>query len=376
MNALVAWRMLTHEKGRSALAIGGILIAILLIFLQLGFYRGVPEGGLLFYNAMRFDLMLASESYVFEAQSSTFPRRRLYQALALPEIASATALYHGSGRWLNSEGGLARDVFVIGFRPGDLVFDLPEITRQLSVLRQPDTILADAGSRPEFGALVAGRQVEIEQRAVTIGGLYHLGTGFVGLGVAVTSDLNFIRMFPGQDLGEVNLGLLTIKPGADANRTAARLRAIMPADTRVFTRQELVDHETKHWVTETSTGLIFGFGAIVACVVGLVILNQTLTTQITRQLPQYATLKAIGYSDRALGRIVATLAVMMATISFIPAVLLALVIYRIVRQVTLLPIGMTAARFVAVLAIAWGMSMLSAFIALRTLRRADPAELF
>jgi putative ABC transport system permease protein len=122
--------------------------------------------------------------------------------------------------------------------------------------------------------------------------------------------------------------------------------------------------------------LIFGFGAIVACVVGLVILNQTLTTQITRQLPQYATLKAIGYSDRALGRIVATLAVMMATISFIPAVLLALVIYRIVRQVTLLPIGMTAARFVAVLAIAWGMSMLSAFIALRTLRRADPAELF
>ena len=27
MNALVAWRMLTHEKGRNILAVGGIFIA-------------------------------------------------------------------------------------------------------------------------------------------------------------------------------------------------------------------------------------------------------------------------------------------------------------------------------------------------------------
>ena len=44
MKALVAWRILTHEKGRNVLAIGGILLAILLIFLQLGFYMSVPKG--------------------------------------------------------------------------------------------------------------------------------------------------------------------------------------------------------------------------------------------------------------------------------------------------------------------------------------------
>jgi hypothetical protein len=42
-------------------------------------------------------------------------------------------------------------------------------------------------------------------------------------------------------------------------------------------------------VTRTSTGLVFGCGLFVAAVVGLVILNQTLSTQITRQLPQFAT---------------------------------------------------------------------------------------
>jgi len=368
--------MIAHEKSRSALAIGGILVANLLVFLQLGFYVSVPQGGLLFYGAMRFDLMLTSSAYVYQPQSSNFPRRRLFQALQLPDVARATALYHAHGRWLNSDAGLARDVFVIGFNPGDVIFDLPEIDGQIDALRRPDTILVDSASRAEFGALYPGRRVEVEQRSVTIGGTYRLGTGFVGLGVAVTSDLNFVRLFPNQTLDEVNLGLLTLKPGADPDDVAARLRAILPADTEVFTRTELTNHEVRHWVTRTSTGLIFGFGVLVAMAVALVILNQTLSTQITHQLPQYATLKAMGYTDRHLGGIVLTLGLVLSTISYVPAVVLAVVLYGIIRRATLLPIEMTATRMVVVLAIAWGVSAVSALSALRLLRRADPVDLF
>jgi putative ABC transport system permease protein len=376
VKALVAWRILTHEKGRSALAIGGILLAILLIFLQLGFYMSVPKGGLLFYEAMRFDLMMTSSAYVFEAQPGSFPRRRLYQALALPDVVRASPVYHGSGRWLDPDGGMARDVFVIGFDPRDAIFNVPEIERQADTLRQPDTILVDAASRPELGPLRSGRQVEIEQRKITIGGLYQLGTGFVGLGVAMTGDLNFERIFPRQTLGEVNLGLLTLRGEADPDEVAQHLRAVLPADTQVLTRAELFDYETSHWVTRTSTGLIFGFGVIVAVIVGLVILNQTLSTQITRQLPQYATLKAMGHTDRFLTGIVVTLAVIMSTIGFIPAAAMAIVIYGVVRRVTLLPIEMTSGRMLSVLAIAWAISVLSALFALRVMRRADPVDLF
>jgi putative ABC transport system permease protein len=376
MKALVAWRMITHEKGRSALAIGGILVANLLVFLQLGFYMSVPQGGLLFYDAMRFDLMLTSSAYVYQAQSSNFPRRRLFQALQLPEVAHANALYHASGRWLNTDAGLARDVFVMGFKPSELIFEVPEIERQIDVVQRPDTILVDAASRSEFGALDPGRRVEVEQRSVAIGGTYRLGTGFVGLGVAITSDLNFVRMFPSQRLNEVNLGLLTLKPGADPDQVAARLREILPADTAVFTRAELTSHEVRHWVTRTSTGLIFGFGVLVAVAVGLVILNQTLSTQVNHQLPQYATLKAMGYTDRDLGGIVLSLGLVMSTISYVPAVAISVVLYWIIRRATLLPIEMTATRMVVVLAIAWGVSALSALATLRLLRRADPVDLF
>jgi heterocyst specific transport system permease protein len=376
MKALVAWRILAHEKGRSVLAIGGIFIAILLMFLQLGFYVSVPNGGMTIYDALKFDILLASTDYVFQGQSGEIPRRRLYQAMALPEVAHVAAFYQGSGRWVSDRSPVERDVFVMGVDPHDRVFDVPDIDRQLDRLPQPDTILVDRSTRPEFGAIEAGRVVEIEQRAVRIGGAYSLGTGFVGLGAAVVSDINFLRLFPTRAMSQVNLGLATLKPGADPNRTAARLREILPADTQVLTRDELVAHERSHWMTRTSTGLVFGFGVIVAFVVGLVILNQTLSTQILRQLSQYATLKAIGYTDRYLSGIVVTLAMIMSGIGYIPAVAFALVIYAIIRNVTVLPVAMTESRLISVLAITLVMSAASALFALRVLRRADPMDLF
>ena len=42
----LAWRILTHEKGRTALAITGVFMAILLIFVELGFFFAVPQGGI------------------------------------------------------------------------------------------------------------------------------------------------------------------------------------------------------------------------------------------------------------------------------------------------------------------------------------------
>ena len=43
----LAWRILTHEKLRTVLATAGIFVAILLVFIELGFFVAVPQGGML-----------------------------------------------------------------------------------------------------------------------------------------------------------------------------------------------------------------------------------------------------------------------------------------------------------------------------------------
>lgn len=376
MKRVIAWRILAHEKGRSALAIAGVFIAVLMIFLQLGFFSAVPTGGMLIYDKMRFDLVLASSAYYFQDQPFAFARRRLYQALALSDVASAAPLYEGGAQWVSPATGLRRDIFVMGFRRRDRIFDVPDINQQIDKLQRPDVVLVDRDSRPMFGPLTPGLHVEIDDRDVEIAGTYRLGTGFAGLGVVTTSDLNFIRLFPSRTLSIVNLGLITLRPGSDLQRVARQLRAIMPADTSVFTRAELGRREVFHWVAATSTGLVFGFGAAVSVVVGIVILYQVLTTQIRRHLPEYATLKAIGYHNRFLSEVVIIVAVLIAALAYVPAVAATLVIYRIVHHLTLLPVMMTVPRLVAVMLITLAISIASALLSVSVLRRADPADLY
>lgn len=372
----VAWRILTHQKGRTALATGGIFIAILLIFVELGFFVAVPQGGMLIYDHMRFDLLVVSDKYLFQSQAGQFPRARLETARRVAEIAAATPVYLGGGKWQDPGGGLKLDIAVLGVDPGAGAFAVPDIERQTAALERPDTILVDDATRSLFGPLTAGRAVDIAGRRVTIGGTYRLGTGFMGLGIALASIDNFFRLFAGRPRDTVNLGLLTLKPGSDAAAAARALRAALPADTQVFTRPELVRHEVAYWTTRTATGLIFGSGLVVSFVVGIMVLYQTLATQITRQLPQFATLKAIGYGNGTLDAIVLLESLLIMLVAFLPALLAAVAIYAFVRSETLLPLDLTGSELGMVFAITLVMAAISAMLSLGGLRRADPAEIF
>jgi putative ABC transport system permease protein len=372
----LAWRILVDQKGRTALATGGVFVAILLIFVELGFFVAVPQGGMLIYDHLRFDLLVTSNKYVFQSQPGQFPRARLATAMTVPNVAQASPLYLGAGKWQDVGGGLRLDVTLLGLDPRAGIFDVPDIEREQVALERPDTVLVDGSTRSLFGSLQEGRVVDIAGHRETIGGQYKLGTGFLGLGVALASEANFFRMFPRRPQDTVNLGLVTVKPGADRDQAAKALRAALPSDMLVFTRPELVAHEVAYWTIRTATGLIFGSGLVVSFVVGIMVLYQTLATQITRQLPQFATLKAIGYSNRFLDGVVLFEAWLIMVVAFVPAFAAALAIYALVRAETLLPLALDAAQLGAVFGITLVMATASAFLSLGFLRRADPAEVF
>src|SRR5438874_5654423 len=189
---------------------GGIFIAILLIFVELGFFVAVPQGGMLIYDHMRFDLLLTSDKYLFQAESGQFPRARLETAKAVPEVAQASPLWLGGAKWQDPAGGLRLDVSLIGLDPKAAIFAVPDIERQAALLERADTVLVDGATRSLFGSLAAGRAVDIGGRRMTIGGDYALGTGFLGLGVALAGEENFFRIFPFRPRDSVNLGLVTL----------------------------------------------------------------------------------------------------------------------------------------------------------------------
>ncbi|HWX32803.1 MAG TPA: FtsX-like permease family protein [Steroidobacteraceae bacterium] len=374
MKVPLAWRILTNDKRRTALALVGIFMAILLVFVELGFFYAVPRGGLLLYDNMRFDLLLASNQYEYQAQPGAFPLSQLEKVRSSPDVAEATPIYFGFAKWKSGEGDLWPDIFVIGYDPARHIFIPDSINRQAAVLDRVDTVLVDSSTRPIFGPLGTGRVVELDDRKVTIGGQYALGTGFMGLGVALASTANFARLFPQRGSTIVNLGAIRLKAGVDPDRAAGVLQKLTGA--RIFTRQELEAHETAYWTTRTSVGIIFGSGLLISLVVGIMIVYQIVSTQVGRQLPQFATLKAIGYRDRALAATVSAMSLLIVIAGFIPALAAALGLYALIRQKTLLPVMMSEMRLLAVFAASLGMAVISALLSVWALRRADPADVF
>jgi putative ABC transport system permease protein len=243
-------------------------------------------------------------------------------------------------------------------------------------------VLLDAAARPEFQAVVArlraGETVatEINDRRVQIAGLFVMGPSFGIDGSVVTSSDNFLRLFPSRPRRQIDYGLVQLAAGADPIAVRDRLRALLPQDVVVYTQEEFVLRELAYWNAATPIGFVFGFGAIIGLVVGTVIVYQILFSDVSDHLAEYATLRAIGYSNGYIARVVIQQALILAVLGFGLGVLAALRLYAVAREATKLPMELTAERAAAVLLATIVMCAVSGFLALRRVRRLDPAEVF
>ena len=363
-------------------ALSGIGFADILIFIQLGFKSALLDSNTGLPSLLQADLLLVSRQAQNFGQLDTFPRRRLFQAKNIPEIESADPLYVSVGAWKNPQTKKESSLVILGFNPGRPAFNLPEINQNLKIIQYPDVLLFDRGSDGEYKDAIAqiaqGNPVstELQGRKITVKGLYRVGASFIADGSVITSDQNFLRIYKDRTAGEVSMGLITLKSGSDASTVAAKLRSQLPDDVKVFTRQEFVIAERKYLETGTSIGFIFTFGVVVGFVVGVIIVYQILFSNVTEHLAEYATLKAMGYSNGYLLGVVFQEAIILAISGFFPGCLIAVGLYGVTSSVTSLPLVMTLGRVIQVLVLTIIMCAASATIAVEKLRAADPADVF
>jgi putative ABC transport system permease protein len=378
----VAWLQLRKEKLRLLVALSGVGFAVILVFMQLGFRASVYVSATRYHRGLDYDLVMVSPKTPFIGFAESFSQRRLYQALAAEEVESVAPVYVSQAFWKNPWEHNARSILVVGIDPSRRVFSLPDVKRQLGLLPLEDVVLFDARSRPEFGPVAArfaeeGRvNAEVNDRHVAVAGLFRLGTSFGIDGSLLTSDVNFRRIFPDRAMGHIELGLLQLRDGADAERVGARLRAVLEGDVLILTREEWIDREGRYWASTTPIGFVFGFGAIMGLVVGGVIVYQILFADVSQHLAEYATLKAMGYSNAFLSRLVLREAAILTVLGFIPGLLVSIVLYRVAATATRLPLEMSAGRGALVLVLTAAMCGVAALVALRKVRSADPAEVF
>src|SRR6202012_5547714 len=136
-------------------------------------------------------------------------------------------------------------------------------------------------------------------------------------------------------------GVVKIASGQTIAQVQQSLRSALPSGLRVMTKDEMVEFERSFQADLSSAGPIFWLGTLVGFVVGMLISYQIIYTDLTDQLPQYATLKAMGYDTPYLIRVVMGQAALSAVAGYAPAWLLCLGVYWAIGQVALLPLHMT-----------------------------------
>lgn len=372
------------------MAILGVAFSIILIFTQLGLRAMLFDGVNLLPVNLNGDLYLIS-SYADNIRDSSFPSINLYQADAVEGVADAKPLYIDFGRWIDPKllnptaeeqaNITSSTMYILAFNPNKPVFKIPEINQQLDKLSVPGGILYDRLAKSEMGDIPPlfaqqGRVFSIlNNRRVTVMGLFNLGSTFFYDGVAVMSDWNYGKLKGSAKLQEVSVGVLSLEPGANPQQVAKRLQENLNKSLKILTQAELVKAERDD-VATWSEGKVLNFGAAIGFVVGIIIVYQVIYTDVSEHLPEYATLKAMGYKDRDLSLVVLQESLILAIMGFIPGYLASYGVYYLMTNFVELPVTMNYGIALKVLALNIIMCTISGAIAIKKLLTADPADIF
>ncbi|MEC9094842.1 MAG: FtsX-like permease family protein, partial [Planctomycetota bacterium] len=250
----------------------------------------------------------------------------------------------------------------------------------------------DRLSKPEFGFQFVGTRVKGEntgrllEKEIQVVGTFQMGRDFAHEGNLVMGQKNFSNYFgyrgnqrlaTGRNpLSVVDLGLVRVQPGFQVEAVKERVRAALPPLVNVVTKEEFIKNEVAFWSASTPIGIIFKIGAAMGFVVGVIICYQILATDIADHIGELATLKAMGYDDYYFRSLVIAESLILSILGFIPGCLFSLMVFQINAQVTGLIMMMTIPRALFIFGLTVLMCLISGWIAMRKLLKADPASLF
>ena len=378
----IAWLQLSHRPLRLAAALAGVGFANVLVFFQLGLSGGLYDSQKRPIQQFNGSLAVIPRRYTNFGEPAGFSRTRLLQVLGFQGVRGVSPLRLGKLQWLNPETQESKQALVMGVDPGLPALMLPELSAQRSSLQLQGGVLFDKASKTSAGPVTARLEqgqsfnTELNGQRTNVNGLFQLGLTFAADINLITSTSNFQTLFPDRDPDEIQIGVVQLQSGADVSDVQKRLNDVLEPSLQVLTVEELQQREVDHWKRNTSFGLIFGLGVLVGFSVGGIVVYQILYSEVGEHISEYATMKAMGYDDRFVVAIIIQESVILASLAFLPSLIVSALLYRVLMQATGLLVVMSFSRAALVFTTTLLLCSGSGWLATAKLRRLDPADVF
>lgn len=377
----LSWLQLTGEKKRFYVALAGITFAVAMMLFQLGLRAALFRQVVAPIELLNADIVIVGSHYEYFGVGRGFPQVRLNQAYALESVDFVTPLKLGTMSFKNVDTGQERDIFVIAFDPSKKVFLPADINGGCEALKKRGSALFDRLSREQYGdvakAFEKGGELktEVGGKNMKIEALVEIGATFAADGNVLMGIPTFNEIWDAPK-GVVNVGVVKLKDGANAKTEAEKLKKILPSDVQIMTKSQYIAKERKYWKERTPIGFVITASMAVAIFVGAIIVYQILYTDVTDHLPEYATLKAIGFDDKFFMGVIFQESVILSVLGFIPGMGIAALLYYATREIANMPTYLTISNILIVFCLTVFMCSAAGMLATRKLRAANPADIF
>lgn len=306
----LAFKLATANRRRLIVTLAGASLAVSLIIYQLFLIVGFVNSASSLLRSIDADLwVIAHEAQAFDF-TATMRRDHVYSIAGMEGVADTAAVVSGFASAIDSRG-IPSVVSIAGlpmarFR---LVSDEPVTP----VVKHPETeryAFIDRTSLSKFAVPETPFALEISGQHVQVSHTMEGYPTFLGSPFLVTSEANARRWLRLPDDVCTGVGVW-LKPGADAKTTRAALAQAYP-ELSVLTTAQYARRSAIFWLTGTGAGGGLLLSAVMAFGIGLLIISQNLYASVLEALQHYTTLRAIGFEERTLGRIVLTQSIAIA----------------------------------------------------------------
>lgn len=373
MTASLGLKLFMRDVARSALAVAGIAVAVLIAFVEMGFMNGVIDSHMRIVEAARGDLVLLDARRSHLNKWDELLAIRVPQIRAVEGVSAVSAVYQAGKTVRSAPDAPEHRIIAIAFSPDDPPLELGWSEDTLALLRQPGTVLIDRLSRSMYGELKPGQDIWLDGHLMRLGGFVELGPTIVNDGTLAMSESTFRSLE-----SDRAPAMAVVRLAADANpaQVKARIAALTGETVQVFSKRELAERETGHLMRVAPIGLLFGAGMVAGLFVGLVICYQVLYVAIRRRLSAYATLRAMGFGNAFVLRTVLEQAWALGFIGYAVGLALAAVAYQTLAARTGLAIELDWARCAGIAVACLAVCTVAGAIAAVKAMRTPPAELF
>jgi len=370
----LATKSLLHDKLRFLITVSGVAFAVTLVFVQVGLFLGLMDNASLTIEHLDADLWVTSHNTANIDFSHTFSESYVKRVRSIPGVARADNLIVWFMNVSLPNGAVeGTEVYALeDFGRWNFPWNITE--GNLQDLRRGNYIVVDDSAKKRWGAFNVGEHREVLGRRLKIIGRSVNALSFT------TTPLTFMDYRLAQSLnpsdlrGNTTYVLVKLAPGADVEKVRAELRHRLPYND-VFTRDEWARHSRSYWVESTGLGLNMYLTVFLGCLVGIVVVAQTLYTSTMEHIKEFGTVKAIGGGNADIYSILAKQATIAAVAGFAVGAVMSYALRPVIEKINLklvIPTPLSVAVFIGSILLCLGAAMIS----FRKVASIDPALVF